>query len=329
MKKILLGFLIVLSVFCLFSCTQEEETPLGFTFNKIDGKEEYEIVKVNATIMQDNKNVVIPSHYQGLPVTRIAPNSLTAYVSTIESITIPETITSIDVHFQFCDNLKSINVDKNNQHFKTVDGNLYSMDGKTLYKYFSKETYDTFTIPDTVVNIKTGAFENSNLKNITISKNVEVIGSGAFNYCYYLENVYFDAKCVRDLTSSAFTHAGIYANRTAITIGEIVTRIPTYLFAYGDFTDVVFPNGCDDCTHIGDYAFKGCNKLDSITIIESVKYIGEGAFRDCDGLKEVSFKNPAGWIETLSQSSITSYDLSKKNDAAWVLRYWGSSLYQK
>ncbi len=48
-------------------------------------------------------------------------------------------------------------------------------------------------------------------------------------------------------------------------------------------------------THIGNNAFKGCLKLESITIPESITNIGDSAFNGCNNLKEVKIKNLNAW----------------------------------
>ncbi len=51
---------------------------------------------------------------------------------------------------------------------------------------------------------------------------------------------------------------------------------------------VIISNGC---TSIGDYAFKSCNRMTSITIPNSVTTIGKYAFDGCSGLKAISIPN--------------------------------------
>ncbi len=55
--------------------------------------------------------------------------------------------------------------------------------------------------------------------------------------------------------------------------GYTVTGIGWLAFAYKDITDITIP---DTVTSISDYAFKGCKKLSSITLPESMEHLGTG-----------------------------------------------------
>ena len=55
--------------------------------------------------------------------------------------------------------------------------------------------------------------------------------------------------------------------------GYTVTKIESMAFAYKDITDVTIP---DTITGIGEYAFRGCKKLSSLTLPESIEYLGTG-----------------------------------------------------
>ena len=125
--------------------------------------------------------------------------------SSLTSITIPDSVISIGKYaFTGCSGLSSIIVDSNNKSYKSIDGNLYSKDGKTLIQYAIGKTAITFTIPDTVTSIAWSAFEYcSSLKSITISDSVTSIGGYAFEYC---------------------------SNLTSITISDSVTRIGNGVF---------------------------------------------------------------------------------------------------
>ena len=61
-------------------------------------------------------------------------------------------------------------------------------------------------------------------------------------------------------------------------VRETVTEIGDYGFAYTALQTVKIPNGM---TEIGNWVFCECKNLSNVTIPETVKIIGEGAFSDC------------------------------------------------
>jgi hypothetical protein len=78
--------------------------------------------------------------------------------------------------------LTSITVDEGNQYYKSIDGNLYTKDGKTLIQYAAKKDNTSFEIPDSVTSIGDFAFAYCfDLKSITIPDSVTSIGSSAFS----------------------------------------------------------------------------------------------------------------------------------------------------
>ena len=89
---------------------------------------------------------------------------------------------------------------------------------------------------------------------------------------------------------------------------ELISEIPSSLDGYrvvslgkSAFQDKFrVPSSADDgvrialsipstVTEIGDYAFSGCTRLESVTIPGSVKSIGAYAFKGCNGVNRVSF----------------------------------------
>ncbi len=103
----------------------------------------------------------------------------------LESIEIPNSVTSIgDGAFAYCSSLTSIIVDENNKNYKTIDGNLYSKDGKILMQYAIGKTATSFEIPNSVTSIGNYAFSGcDSLTSIEIPNSVTSIGDWAFSDC--------------------------------------------------------------------------------------------------------------------------------------------------
>ena len=161
--------------------------------------------------------------------------------------------------FKDCTSLTSIVVLDGNTTYKSIDGNLYSFDGKVLIQYAIGKTATSFTIPDSVESIGENAFSGcTSLKSVIIPDSVKSIG----NYAFY--------KCT---------------TLTSMTIPNSVESIGNYAF-YGcdSLTSIEIP---DSVTTIGNYAFHGCTSLTSITIPDSVISIGNWAFYWCTSLKTV------------------------------------------
>ena len=92
--------------------------------------------------------------------------------------------------FRYCSSLTSITVDSNNSAYKTINGNLYTKDGKTLIQYAIGKNDSSFIIPDSVTTISAHAFYYcSSLTSVVIGDRVTAIGSSAFEYCSSLTSV--------------------------------------------------------------------------------------------------------------------------------------------
>lgn len=94
----------------------------------------------------------------------------------LEKLYIPRTIirthegcVSISANIS-SDNLKEIIVDKRNKNLKSVDGVLFSKDGKILLLYPSKKECEEYTIPSKTLSITCGAFAGCELKKLYYSK---------------------------------------------------------------------------------------------------------------------------------------------------------------
>ena len=226
-----------------------------------------EVVGDTVTITDCDENasgaLVIPSSYQGKPVTKIGESafwgcsSLTSvtigdsvtsigkyafrYCKSLTGVTIPDSVTSIgESAFWGCSSLTSIEVGKGNSEYSSEDGVLFDK-YETVLIQFPAGKSGHYTIPDSVT-IGKSAFKNcSSLTSVTIPDSFTSIWSWAFQYCSSL---------------------------TSITIPDSVTSI-------------------------GGNAFRGCSSLTSVTIPESVTRIVDWAFYGCSSLTNIYFESNA------------------------------------
>lgn len=175
----------------------------------------------------------------------------------LKSIAIGDLVESIgESAFSRCASLVSIDVDENNKHYKSIDGNIYSKDGKTFVRYAMGKKDSEFIVPEFVTGIADSAFAGCEfLKSITLPNSLESIGHRAFGNCVSL---------------------------TSITIPDSVTNIGVWAFYNcSSLTNVVIP---DSVTIISNYMFVLCTSLTTIVISDSIVRIGEGAFYGCSSL---------------------------------------------
>ena len=85
--------------------------------------------------------------------------------------------------------ISSYDASEENTMYKAVDGVLYSKDGKTLVAYPTARKDEHFDVPAGVEHIGNGAFENENLKTISLPIGLKTIGNYAFADCTRLQAI--------------------------------------------------------------------------------------------------------------------------------------------
>ena len=215
--------------------------------------------------------------------------------------------------------------------YNQINPDIANWDIKSIPSYFfaSNKQIKEFIIPNSVTNIRSGAFHDcSNLtktnytgdiagwcginfeswtsnptsyscnlyinddevKDLVIPNSVKNIGSYAFYMCIGLTSVTI-GNSVTSIGDQAFYYC---SGMTSVTIGNSVMIIGKEAFEYcSSLTSVTIPNSV---TSIGQYAFHNCDHLTSVTIGKSVTSIGRVTFYECTNLTKTNYIGDiAGW----------------------------------
>lgn len=212
-------------------------------------------------------------------VTRIGDNAFLG-CQALSSADIGKGVFSIGEYaFSKCPRLARIEVDTDNTAYKSIDGSLYTHDGKVLVRFAVGKNDLSVTVRDGVETIGSGAFdEAAMLESAVIPNSVKVIGSNAFGYCPNLKSIEIPDS-VSSIGSFAFVNC---ENLVKASFGGGVVTIGQSAFSgCSKLANLALPNSLK---HIEKSAFSGCTGLASVAIPDNVESIGEYAFNDCINL---------------------------------------------
>ena len=176
--------------------------------------------------------------------------------------------------------------------------NILSQDDKTVEVTYRDTEYDSYSgdvaIPEQVTynnetyrvtTIGHFAFNScSELTSIAIPSSITLIDKFAFLGCEGLTAVYIDDLSawmnIDIITSEFYSFSPLYYAYNLYLDGELVT-------------DLVIPDGT---TEIKDYVFEGGRCFKSVTIPNSVTFIGKRAFSGCTDLTAVNISDLPAWM---------------------------------
>ena len=277
-------------------------------------------------------NITIPSVITGLPVTRIGESafySVANPLTNLTGVTIPESITNIgNSAFQQCAGLTNVTIpdsvtDLGEQSFCSCNSLVSLTIGKgvrTIKGGEGQPMFGTFqwsssltrlTIPDNITNItdgyvhlggSLGAFYNSGLTNVIIGKGLAYLGTGAFNYCQSLRNVFF----LGDAPTTGVSYFGtddVFHASALVTVyylpgttgwGATLAGVPALLWnpqvQTGDSSFGVGPNG---------FGFKVAGTPDIPIVIEASANPATGSWaplQSCTLTNGLIYFSDAQWV---------------------------------
>ena len=352
MKKLslLFCFIILIAVLLTSSCSIRKRGSDNVYFHYFwwEDDNSYHIIETNVEgkTLEDNWemiDVVIPTEYNGKPVTQIGWDSF-RQCQILRSVTIPEGITGIhadtffdcnnleSVHlpksmklfhgscFASCNSLKEVTVDPDNPWFCSVDGVVYTKDQKELVFYPPGKTDEEFAIPEGCSMIGRYAFAYcENLKRIIVPSTVTDISYDSILFCKGLEGVFVDEKnaTYSSIDGNLYSKDGKKLLRLCVSTEKINLTIPEGVIEVADGAAYYCENLIaislpKSLTSIGEISFKSCVNLATITVTENVTFIGSGAFSRCEQLSEVVFEQTSGWrVEPLRGKFVSTKKLDQ------------------
>lgn len=241
---------------------------------------------------EDTSRFVLPSEVDGVPVTRIALTGTLEIPFGAQSVILPDDLEEIRIQAEGVSSVggliaavQNYEISPDNQHFKTVDGVLYSKDATTLVA-FPGARDGSYTVPDGTQTIGSGAFKYARVQSVVLPSSLTSIDAAAF-------------------TSSSLTE--VQLNKGLTTIGDAAFRSTK-------LTSCALPEGLQT---IGSYAFselegyKGLALPDSVVSIGSYAFSHDTAFSDEKLVEEPpsSLVLPQG-LETFDGTSFAGLALS-------------------
>lgn len=262
----------------------------------------------------------------------IIPDTVTAIefqafqdCSSLSSITLPSQVSSLGggrgdsvtispsgeikvarpVAFSGCTSLTEINVSEENETYTAVDGVLFNKE-KTKIIVYPAGKPGKYEIPEGVTEFQKKAFEGCvNLTEITFPASVTSINSEIFESCTALTSVIVP-EWITNVDYNSFSECSNLAEINVATENPNYASLDGVLFNKEKTELILCPEGKegeyvipDGVSSIKNYAFKNCNKLNSVIIPNTITQITQQTFYKCSKLESITI--PA------SVTSIGSY----------------------
>ncbi len=221
----------------------------------------------------------------------------------LKELYIPKNVNKIGTNIVLQDrSMERINVSEENKYFCDVDGVLFNYSKTHLLAYPGKKSDITYTIPDSVKEIKKEAFSSTLLEEVIIPESVDHIENEAFRAASCIKNLkvssdnktYIDIDGVLcDKDKKTLISYALGRTNKSYNVPEGIENIEKYAFFSSELTAVTLP---DSLKIISDYSFENCSKLKKIEIPVGCVLIENGAFLNDDSLAKIVIPGDISFI---------------------------------
>lgn len=252
----------------------------------------YQITDNQASIRKyigESTNFVVPDTIERYPVTRIEKSAFEYTGEALQSILLPETLTTIDSYaFAGCNNLKSI----------TIPASVSSIGDGAFWGCLSLEN----------IHVSIGNFYYSSYNGILFDKLNE-------NLLVCPEMKTGEIALPSSTKSIAYAAFAFCENLTKITLNTGLQAIGDYAF-YGceALTALTIPEGVTD---INETIVEGCINLTTLSISSTVSYIGD-IFWGLESLQNINvsaansyYKSIGGVLFSKNGTTLLNYPIGK------------------
>ena len=193
--------------------------------------------------------------------------------------------------------LTTINVRTDNRTttLTLIDGVLFDRNLTILYKYPSKKSNTSYTIPSSVREIASGAFDSaSNLNTLTFSNNTIIIRSNTFKNSALTTVIINESTNINNIDLYVGTNQEFYGKSNVTVSINTKTLLGTGQLSNTPLqgaTSVVIQG----YSSIGLGVFKNASTITQLTIPFSMTNIGRESFKGATNLRMVIFQNNSGY----------------------------------
>lgn len=237
----------------------------------------YPLGKSNETFAMPNTVITLDQYsmYHSKVKNIILSNNLTSIGdsalegSNIVSISLPSTVASIGYRaLSNCNNLKTITVDRDNNHYSALDGVLFNSLQTDLMVYPSGIEDQTYMVPDTVKNIREFAFmNNSHLTEVYLTDGASTIGRYSFSGCTALKRVEMPDSIA---TVGEYAYSGCTSLRSVI-LSKTMTTLDVGVFMNCSSIEVFYIP--QNITVLKENSFTGCTAINSLYVPSTMEHI--------------------------------------------------------